>query len=321
MRREIVIWSVVAAAIVAVFAGTVLILNTTLYSASGFVRGYLDTLVRHDVTAALDLAGLPEDTDASTELLAADAMGELADVQLVSDTVDDRGIHQVVFSFTADGKAGESSFSVRREGTLLALFPTWEFDDSPLGVLQVSPLNGTGFTVNGVDVTATAQDVPSPYLVFAPGGYELAQDSLYLRASAVQVTVSQPGAAVIAAVDLKPTRAFLDAVQHEINTFLDECTTQEVLLPTGCPFGETISNRIITAPDWSMSTYPPVTLLPGDEAGTWTMPPTTGAAHLLVDVRSLFDGSVSTFDRDVPFIASYDVTFLPGDQLLIQALY
>jgi hypothetical protein len=31
-----------------------------------------------------------------------------------------------------------------------------------------------------------------------------------------------------------------------------------------------------------------------------------------VQVRSLFDGSVSTFDEDVPFTVSYTITF-PGD--------
>ena len=131
------------------------------------------------------------------------------------------------------------------------------------------------------------------------------------------MTTSQPGAAVIAPVDLQPTEALIEQVQKELNSYLDDCATQEVLLPTGCPFGEEIANRIVSTPAWSISRYPQVSLQPGTEPGSWLMPSTEAAAHLVVDVRSLFDGSVSTFDEDVPFSSSYVVTFLPNNELLI----
>lgn len=319
MRREIITWSIVAAIIVAAFGGTVLALNATLYSASGFVRTYLDSLARHDVDGALQLAGTVAAGDASTELLVAGAMGELSDIRLVSDITDEQGTHRVTYAFTAGGSSGESTFSVRPEGTLLGLFPTWRFETSPLGVLQVSPLHGTSFTVNGVDIEADQQDQPAPYLVFAPGSYSLAADTLYLEAKTVTVTSSQPGAAVIAAVDLQPTKALLEQVQKELTGYLDDCAEQEVLLPTGCPFGEQISNRIVGTPAWSIARYPTVTLRPGPQPASWLMPPTDAAAHLTVDVRSLFDGTVTTFDEDVPFTSSYLVTFLPNDELLIAA--
>ena len=319
MRRELLTWSIIAAVVVAGFGATVLVLNSTLYSAGGFVRSYLDSLARHDVEGALELAGTVVSGDASTELLVAGALGDLTDLRLVSDTADAQGTHRVVYAFTADGVEGESTFSVRPQGTLLGLFPTWRFETSPLGVLQVSPLHGTQFTVNGLEVTAERQDSPSPYLVFAPGSYALAADSLYLAAKPVTVTSSQPGAAVIGSVDLQPTAAFIDQVQKEIVDYLDDCATQTVLQPTGCPFGEEISNRIVGTPAWSMATYPEVRLQPGPQPGSWLMPPSDAAAHLVVDVRSLFDGTMTTFDEDVPFSASYLVTFLPNDELLIAA--
>lgn len=319
MRREIITWSIVAAIIVAAFGGTVLVLNATLYSAGGFVRTYLDSLSRRDVDGAMELAGTLAAGDASTELLVAGAMGELSDIRLISDVADAQGTHRVVYSFTAGGREGESTFSVRPQGTLLGLFPTWRFETSPLGVLQVSPLHGTAFTVNGVDVEAAEQDAPSPYLVFTPGSYVLESDSLYLAAKPVSVTSTQPGAAVIAAVDLQPTPALIDQVQRELDDYLDDCAAQTVLLPTGCPFGQEISNRIVGKPAWDIATYPAVTLRPGTEPGTWLMPPTPATAHLVVDVRSLFDGTVSTLDENVQFTSSYLVSFLPDDQLLIAA--
>lgn len=319
MRREIITWSIVAAILVAAFGTTVLVLNSTLYSAGGFVRSYLDSLARHDVDGALELAGTLAAGDASTALLVAGGMGELSDIQLISDRTDAQGTHRVVYSFTADGVAGESTFSVRPQGTLLGLFSTWRFETSPLGVLQVSPLHGTSFTVNDVAIEAGEQDTPSPYLVFTPGSYTVASTSRYLEAKPVTVTSSQPGAAVIAAIDLQPTQELVSQVQKEVNGFLDDCAKQEVLLPTGCPFGEQISNRIVSTPSWSIVRYPSVRLQPGSAPGSWLMPPTDAATHLLVDVRSLFDGSVSTFDEDIPFTASFVVTFLPNDGLLISA--
>jgi hypothetical protein len=321
VRREIITWSVVLAVMVAAFASTVLVLNASLYSASGFVRGYLDALVRHDADGALELAGTMVSGDASDELLIPAAMGELGDIELVSDTEGADGAHRVVFSYSAGGVTGETAFDVRRSGTLLGFFSTWRFDASPLGVMHLSVLHDEDFTANGVDLRAPQRDQPSPYLVFTPGSYEIEHDSKFLHAEPITVTATEPSAAIPAALDVQANSAFVKQVQKEVDAYLDDCATQEVLLPTGCPFGQSIGNRIVNTPAWSMSVYPQVTLEPGTEPGAWFMPPTDATAHLVVDVRSLFDGSVSTFDEDVPFRASYLVTFLDDDQLLITAQY
>ncbi|MBX3100840.1 MAG: hypothetical protein KF761_14845 [Salinibacterium sp.] len=320
MRRELIPLLVVAAVVVAVFGGAVFVLNATLYSASGFVRSYLDSIARHDVDGALELAGTLAVGDASDELLTPDALGTLSNLRLVSDDTDAQGIHRIVYAFTTGDKSGESTFSVRPQGSLLGLFSTWGFDTNPLGVLQVLPQHGSTFSVNGVKVIAPAAGTPAPYLVFAPMSYELTEKSRFLEAPPVTVTASQPGAAIIATVNLRPTAELVDQVQSEINKYLDTCATQVVLLPTGCPFGEEISNRIVSTPQWSIAQYPRVTLAAGPDPGTWLIPRTDAAAHLVVEVKSLFDGSVSTFDEDVRFSSSYVVTILPDGQLLIKGI-
>lgn len=322
MRRVLITWGVAAALVIAGFFGTVLVLGATLYSPGGFVQGYLDALARHDADGALELAGVSvESGDASDELLVAGAMGELGDIRLVSDQTVADGSHLVTFAYVAGDAVAESTFQVRPAGSLLGLFPTWDFVTSPIGVLQVTPRHDARFTANGVPVTAPAQDAATPYLVFTPSLTVLDHETAFLQADAVPALASEPGAGVIAAVDIRPNAAFITQVQTELGDYLDECATQEVLLPTGCPFGEEISNRIITSPQWSITDYPQVTLVPGPEPASWLMPRTTAAAHLVVEVRSLFDGSVSTFDEDVPFTTSYLVTFLDDDELLITAQY
>lgn len=322
MRRELVRLGIVLGILLVAFAATVVVMNLTLTSAGGFVRGYLDALARHDVAGALQLAGpLGSADDASDELLTAEALGDLDDIELVGDVDAGDGIHHVTYRYVAGGLAGESTFEVRRTGTLLAFFPTWSFTVPPVSVLEVTPLHDTRFSANGVDVTAPAQDEPAPYLVFTPSTTRLSHESTYLQADPVDALASVPGAAVDASVDVRPTGAFVKQVQSELDAYLDECTTQEVLLPTGCPFGQEIANRIVSTPLWSMTQYPQVTIVPGPEPATWLMPRTPAAAHLVVDVRSLFDGTVTTFDEDVPFTASYLITFLPNDELLITAQY
>ena len=321
MRRDILTWSIVAAIVIAAFAGTVLILNASLYSAGGFVRGYLDALERHDAAGALELAGDTGTAGASDELLTVDGMGELSDIRLVSDTEGADGVHRVVYSYLAGGVAGQSAFSVERKGTLLGFFPTWDFVSSPLGVIRLSVLHDSEFTANGVDLVTPQQGAPASYLVFAPGSYEIEHDSKYLHADPITVAVTEPSKAVIAELDVQANAAFAEKVTEEVTAHLDGCTTQTVLLPTGCPFGQEISNRIVTTPKWSMSVYPEVTIVPGPDANSWLMPPTDAAAHLTVDVKSLFDGTISTVDEDVPFRASYLITFLPTGELLLTSRF
>jgi hypothetical protein len=100
-----------------------------------------------------------------------------------------------------------------------------------------------------------------------------------------------------------------------LNAYLDACAQQHVLLPTGCPFGQSIGNRIVSTPTWSIVAYPAVSIAPTAKPREWLMPSSTGASHLLVRVKSLFDGSVSTFDENVSFTVSVRLSLLPDDTI------
>ena len=85
-RRILITWLVIAGFVVAAFFGTVLVLNSTLYSASGFVGSYLNALARHDIDAALATPGVVRTNDAASELLAAAALGDLSGIRPAGDT-------------------------------------------------------------------------------------------------------------------------------------------------------------------------------------------------------------------------------------------
>jgi hypothetical protein len=319
VRREIITWSVVLAVILGAFGATVVILDSSLYSASGFVRGYLDALSRHDADGALKAAGSIAAGDASTALLQRDVMGQFGDIRLVNDSTDATGVHTVVYSYTAGGKAGTSSFEVRRRGTLLGLFSTWQFVTSPLAVVQLAVLHADTFEANGVAQVTPGQNQAIPYLAFVPGAYEFTHESTWLSAEPVRVMTDKPGVAVPARLDIRANAAFGAQVQTQLSAFLDGCAKQQVLLPTGCPFGQTINDRIVTTPAWSLVKYPAVTLVPSSSPSEWIVPPTPGTAHLKVQVKSLFDGSISDFAEDVPFVSSETVAFQPDGTLRLVA--
>lgn len=346
MRRELVTWSIVLGLIIAAFVTTVIVLNSTLYGSSGFVRSYLGALARHDMASALTIADihLPEEHGAASDdgsgatpidttgagsmllagshdLLRPSSLSSLEDIAVVESKINADGTETVTFTFELDGRSAQSTFTVQRSGSRFGVFADWEFVTVPLTIVRLTVANAQEFTANGTEFVAPSQDTPSSYVVLTPSSFNITHTSTFLKAESIVVSATEPSGTVRARLDVVANEAMIAQVQREVDDYLDECATQVVLLPTGCPFGQPMANRIVTTPEWSIAEYPPVSLSPGSEPASWLMPATDAAAHLRVDVRSIFDGSISTFDKDVSFSASYLVTFLPEDKLLITAQY
>lgn len=321
MRRSYLPWFVALGAVVVAFVTTVIILNSTVYSPAGFVRSYLDALDRRDSVSALELAGTKVVGEASKELLEPAAMAGVDDVELISSVEGEDGIHTVTYSYSADGVPGESSFNVRSNGAAFGLFPQWEFSTTPLGVIQFGVIGGNSVTVGGRDIIMSNPEVRDPLVVFTPGTYRFTHDSTFLTADELVVTATEPGENIDAAIILRANDHMIETVQTTVDAMLTECTTQTVLQPTGCPFGRPVVNRIVGDPAWSIAQFPAVELRPGETPASWWMPATKAVAHISVDIRSIFDGTISTLDEDVPFEASYIVTFLPGEQLAVTPQY
>jgi hypothetical protein len=321
MRRALLTWSVVFAVLIGAFAITVAALNANLYSAGGFVHSYLSALARHDAASALQLPGVVASEDSSADLLTDAALGKLSDLAMVGDDTDDDGVHTVTYGYSMDGTPGESDYSVRQTGAFLGLFPTWEFASSPLATVAVTVLHDDRFRSNGIELSTTSQPSASGgFLVFTPGLYTFDHRSTFLTADAIAAPITEPGSVTSVQVNVQANSAFEEAVTAQLRSFLDGCATQQVLLPTDCPFGKTFDNRIDTTPQWSMVGYPRVEVIPGDAVGKWLMPQASAAAHLSVEVRSLFDGSRTQFDEDVPFTVSYGITIGANDTLAFEPL-
>lgn len=322
MRRPLRLWTIWFLALIAAFICTIAILNTTIYSAHGFVSSYLDALNSHDATTARQLPGVRAPSGEATTLLTDGALGTIADIHLDHDTTGKKGVHSVAYSYRLGGRAETTNFSVEQTKPFLGLFSRWAFHESPLATVAVSPLHDRSFRVNGTPVTSTAMNGnPASYVVFTPGLYTFDHRSTFLVATPVGVPVSEPGSVTPVQVDVQANAQFIADVRGDLDKYFTKCATQRVLLPTSCPFGKSFVNRVVSTPVWAIKTDPPITIVPDHGTDNWLVPYATGIAHLTVKVQSLYNGSVSTFDGDVPFPVSYSITIGANDHLTITSLY
>jgi hypothetical protein len=315
----VAIWGGAALFVVIGFAVTVVALNATVYSAGGFVRGYLDAIDRGDTASALTLAGIEPTDELEDALLTVPSLGGLADVREERELDLGDGTRTVTLSYTLDGTPGQSQFVVQQAGTRFGVFRAWSFAQVPTATLDVTPANDPRFTVDGRLVTTESGDVATRFEVLAPSRFVLSHESAYLEAPTVPVTVISAGGTASASVATVARPSFSQVLQDQLDTMLDtDCVTQPVLLPAGCPFGRQVDDRVTGEPAWSIVAYPQVSVQPGTVSGQWLVTEAAGTAHLVVDVQSLFDGTRSTLDEDVPFTVSYTMTVGTDDVLTFQ---
>ncbi len=315
--RAAIVWAIIGTMLIAAAFAAIGALNRDVYGASAFVGNYLSKLQARDAAGALALpgvslgkaelsnAGLPEGS--SNALLRSAVIPELTAVALVEDSDEGDGVHAVTYSYESDGMYGESTFVVRNSGFRFPLIPTWSFLDSPLAVVNLAVEHSTSFSTNGftVDTRAIADEQAGGFdnivnvQVFTPGRYVFESSTDFLTSEQEAVMVDRPAHVHEAVVTAEATDDFVASVQQAVNAQLDACTTQTVLQPTGCPFGIVIDDRISSTPSWSIDEYPEVTIEAGTEA--WEIPSAGGEARINVDVLSLFDGSITEYDDDVPF--------------------
>jgi hypothetical protein len=306
------VWLGVVALALAAGTGGVVVVNATTFGAAGFVRVYLEAISRGDTAGALSMPGVTVDPRLRDDFLADAALAGPTALRGMTVAAGDDGTEIVTVAWTRGETDAVTAFTVERTGSRLGLFPEWAFAVSPMATLQLAVDHDPRFDLNGVAATAPA---PAAFALLVPGVYRVDHHSRYLRADAREVVVDRPASELGATLDAQPTDGFLAQITARVHDELDDCATQEVLFPTGCPMGHAIVDRVASTPAWSIVEYPELTIEPAAETGSWLVRG-EGIAHLRVDIRSLFDGSVSTFDEDLPVAAEYLVTIGADDATL-----
>lgn len=303
------------------------------YGPTAFVQDYLDLLAEGRAAdaalvpgvtldaAALAAAGLP--ATASDALLRQAALSSLSDIEPLSES-SEGGVTHVSVAYRAGDVAGRSTFAVEQDGWT-GVIPRWRFAETPLSAISPTVRGSMRFQVNGFEldkrqVSADGADVDPlaavPLLVFSPGLYSVAVDTAISATPGVAVLADAPLADVPLDIQAEATTEFVDVVQQRVDEFLTACATQQVLQPTGCPFGYQVRNRIVNVPTWSIVQQPVVTVEP-DGAG-WRIVPTDATAHIDVRIRSLFDGSIREVVEDVPFTVEGSISVTPDNTASIE---
>ncbi len=326
---EIALTLVVGALLIAAIAAGFASLYRDFWGPSAFAERYVgliaegraaDALAMEGVavdTAELEAAGLP--ASAHDALLRSAALSRhVTDVHAVSERAVD-GQTEVTVAYRIDGTPGQSTFRIASIGWS-GLVPAWGFARSPLSVIDVSVHGSMTFSVNGFEldkrqVSPEGVDAdplaPVSLLAFAPGAYEVAVDTPTTVAAPSRALVTDPLAAVSVELQAEPTAEFLRVVSEQVSGFLtDQCASQQVLQPAGCPFWVSLENRLApgSLPTWSIVEQPPIELIP--EGAYWRIAEATGVAHIEMDVQSIATGAVTHVSEDVPFTIDGTVEML-----------
>lgn len=318
--------AVVGALLIGAIASTGAVLYRQLYSPTAFVLDYLHLLEDHRASDALLVPGVAVaeaeaeaglDGRASDALLRGDALGDLSDIEPVSEVAASDGTVAVTVSYRVGRHTGMTTFEVERDGSV-GPAPTWRFASSPLAVIQLAVRGSMEFMVNGfaIDKRQVSPDgmeadplEPVALLAFSPGLYSITVDTAVTESPGVAVLTDAPLTTVPVSFQASPTDEFVDVVQRKVDAFLAECATQKVLQPTGCPFGYYVRNRIVEPPTWSITEKPKVALEP--DGADWAITRTQAVAEIDVQIRSIFDGSVFDVSEEVPFFITGKITILP----------
>jgi hypothetical protein len=283
-------FGLLALGVVALWLLTVLALNLTLFSATSFVTSYLKALESSDYGLAASHAGLsraPQILPLASEAVENPRIvgtsslptGELviqADYELGDDT------HSTVFVVTG----GEP---------ILWFFDTWRFSRQPLANLQFAVIGDERVSVNGTDLDVGDLGVPPRTTVLVPGIYSSSLETEWVQAETVVSVMTEVGAPAGVRLVVSPTSTLMENTTGALEAYLDGCAAQAVLQPAECPFGVSISDRVVGAVQWTILDYPEIDLRLSADRATWTMVAESGVAEVTVQVQSLFDGSITEF--------------------------
>ncbi len=289
------------------------VVNNSLASPQQPVREYMDALQKGEGEKALGLlsASVPQSNAAMLDGTALQtATARISGIRYGD--AEDRGNNQVMvpIEYTIDGSELRTEFLLERSGTEWLFFHKWALVPAALPVLDVTVVNASEATLNGVPVNMP--NGRNTFAVFYPGEYEASLAGEYFSAAPTKATVSGRDVPVAPLnVMTEATDGLKDAVGSKVNEFLDTCADtadkQQQLQPD-CPFYHTTNNRVIDGTiDWSITEYPTISVEPF--GGRWVMAPLNGKARIEAQQVDLFTGAVTSLNtvHDFSFTARLDI--------------
>lgn len=314
MTRVGFVWGGAAAAILALGALAFGVVIVTTATPAAHVQRYLEALARDDLVSAAQLAGL----EPPIAMPLGDD-GEPSILRVINSTPESDGTVAVVAEYGGDDDAARVTFRLEPAPPTLGVVPAWAFAQTPVATLSVAADQHDRFTMNDRRLTAAAAGGPVTVTVFVPARVtaRLAEPLLSAEPVTLRVTAdteSPRGPAVIV-LAVTPSERLERTVLRQVNNLLIECTSQQVLQPTGCPFGIMIDDRVTAPPVWKLDGVPDLTIESSERPGVWRVRG-DGSVRLVVPTQKLFDGAAVVRDELVGFVFLGDLVLEPGGPLL-----
>lgn len=292
---------------------TINVVNDSISSPQQPVREYLDALQKGEGEKALGLlrASVPQSNPAMLDGTALQtAAARISGVKYGD--AEDRGGNQVMvpIDYTIDGSRLRTEFLLEKSGTEWLFFHKWAFVPAALPVLDLTVVNSSEVTLNGVPVNMP--NGRNSFAAFYPGEYEATLDGEYFAAPATRATLS--GRDVPPAplnLMTQATSTLKDAVGAKVKEFLDTCADtadKAQKLQPDCPFYHATNNRVIDGTiDWSITEYPAISIEPF--GGRWVVAPLDGKARIKARQVDLFTGAVTEINavHDFSFTTRLDI--------------
>lgn len=308
----------VAAAVVAIN-----VVNNSIGSPQQPVREYLDALQKGEGGKALGLlhASVPQSNAAMLDGEGLKkAAARISDVKFGA--AEDRGGNQVMvpIDYTIDGSQLRTEFLLQRSSTQWLFFHDWSIVPAALPVLDVTVVNSSQASLNGVPVNMP--NGRNTFAVLYPGEYEASLDGQFFAAPPTRATVSSrdmPSAPLNLLTHA--TAGLKDSVTAKVKEFLDNCAAQadkQQQLQPDCPFYHATNNRVVDGTiDWNITDYPAVSIEPF--GGRWVVAPLDGKARIKARQVDLFTGAVTELNavHDFSFTTRLDIA---GDTVKLTPL-
>ncbi|MEN8584118.1 hypothetical protein ABFP37_15580 [Burkholderia sp. RS01] len=299
------------------------LVNNSVASPQQPIREYLEALQKGEGERALGLlrASVP---DADPAMLDGTALqtsaSRITNVKL-GDAVARTGNRVMVpMDYTIDGSQLHTEFLLESTGTEWLFFHKWAFVPAPLPTVDVTVVNSTEATVNGVPVNMPGGR--NSFAVFYPGEYQASLNGQFFSAPATSATVSGRDSPT-APLNLltQATDELNQAVSTRVKEFLDKCAAEadkQQRLQPDCPFYHATNNRVVDGTiKWSITEYPKISIEPFD--GKWVVAPLDGKAKITAQQVDLFTGAVSALNvvHDFSFTTRLDIE---GDTIKVTPL-
>ena len=311
MTREAVRWGGAAAALLGLGAASFALAVFATATPEAHVLQYLDALADDDLTAAARLAGLPAD--------AALPLGDDSEpsiVRIIERIEAADGTARVLAEYGTEQDAVTAVFVLEPGPAHLGLVPVWQFARPPVATAMVGVDQHDRVRVNGVLAQTPEAGEPVSLAVFVPSLVTARVVEPHVQAAPVSRRVDGSMPTTIE-LEAETTALLQRVVALEVEQFVLDCTEQRVLLPTGCPFGRTVTERVIDLPRWQLVSGPEVVIVPGQAPGRWAVVG-TAELRLTAQVQRLRDGRVSDLDETVTANLSGEVVLtVDGPELTI----